>query len=177
MGILILWTFGLSSTKPSPIVVRPIPTDVAEKMLSLPAMFTRQTVSDCDFSREEKNSIEKIEDQARQRDSLLMDEEFVRIEARAKDIRRGFRLKIKKLEAEIRQLKKDYRLETDMKKKLDLQRQQIMLNRKLDEEESQYRQKSRAVDDEMLELNDTIRASIEAKSNTQTVFTISWSLK
>ena len=128
-------------------------------------------------AKEEKVSIEKIENEAKQRDSLLMNEEFVRIEARANDIRRGFRIKIKKMESDIRQLKKDYRLETDIKKKLDIQRKQIFMHRKLDEEESQYRQKSRAVDDEMLELNDTIRASIEAQSKIQTVFTVNWRLK
>jgi len=154
-----------------------IPSEVAVKLLNLPAKFSQKQISYTDFSKTEKDEIEKIEDETKQRDNLLMNEEFVRIEARANDIRRGFRLKIKKLEADIRQLKKDYRLETDIKKKLDIQRQQILMHRKLDEEESQYRQKSRAVDDEMLELNDTIRASIEAKSNIQTVFTINWKLK
>lgn len=154
-----------------------IPNETAAKLFSLPARYSHELVPNFDFSNQQELSIKKIEQEAQQRDSYLMNEEFAKIASRADDIRRGYRIRLKKRENEIRQLKKDFQLETDMTKKLDIQRQQIMLRRKQDEEEQDYRQKCRTVDDEMLQLNDTIRASIEARPKVETLFTISWSLK
>jgi len=155
----------------------PISPDVAAKLFNLPAQYSQSPVSDYDFTKQEKQAIEKIELEAQQRDSYLMNEEFARIAARADDLRRGFRIRLKKREGEIRQLKKDFQLETDMTKRLDIQRKQIMMHRKQDEEEHEYRQKSRTIDDEMLLLNDTIRASIEARPQINTICTLTWSLK
>lgn len=154
-----------------------IKTDVAAKLLDIPAVFVSDTVVDVDFGAQQSQAIKDIEKDARQRDSYLMNEEFSKIACRADDLRRGVRLKLKKREAEIRQLKKDFQLETDMTKRLDLQRRQIMLSRKQDDEESEYRTKSREIDDEMLQLNDEIRASIEAEPEIATLFTCHWNMK
>ena len=151
--------------------------EAAAKLLEIKGEFSAGPVSEANFDGETKNSIKKIEDDARQRDAHLMNEEFGRIAARADDLRRSVRLKLKKREAEIRQLKKDFQTETDMAKRLDIQRRQIMLQRKQDDEESEYRSKSRAIDDEMLQLNDQIRASIEAASEFDVVFTCNWRLR
>lgn len=151
-------------------------TDTAAKLFDLPAKYFQSNIDIQDFSSQHKKAIDKIETEAKQRDGRLMNEEFARIASRADDLRRSVRLKLKKREVEIRQLKKDFQLETDMGKRLDIQRKQILLQRKQDDEEQEYRQKSRTIDDEMLELNDTIRASIEARPVTEDLFTIQWSL-
>jgi ERCC4-related helicase len=152
-------------------------TETAAKLFDLEASFNQSTVTPGDYSKQQEKTIAKIEAEAKQRDSHLMNEEFARIASRADDLRRSVRLKLKKREGEIRQLKKDFQTETDMSKRLDLQRKQIMLQRKQDDEEQEYRQKSRAIDDEMLLLNDTIRASIEARPQLETLFIVQWNLK
>jgi hypothetical protein len=150
--------------------------DEASKLFDLNAGFKPGSVKSGNFEPALKKAITQVEKDAKQRDSHLMGEEFAKIAARADDLRRGVRLKLKKRELEIRQLKKEFQTETDMTKRLDIQRRQIMLQRKQDDEESDYRTKSRAIDDEMLALNDQIRASINAASESETVFTCDWRL-
>jgi hypothetical protein len=151
--------------------------DTAAKLFDLPGVYKDSTFINPDFDSMKSNAIDKIEKEAAQRDNQLLNEEFTKIASRANDLRRSARIKLKKREIEIRQLKKDFQLETDMSKKLDIQRKQIMLQRKQDDEEQEYRKNSRVIDDEMLSLNDTIRASIESKPVVETIFTTEWSLK
>ena len=155
----------------------PLLGDTAAKLFDLPGVYKDSTFINPDFDSMKSNAIDKIEKEAAQRDNQLLNEEFTKIASRANDLRRSARIKLKKREIEIRQLKKDFQLETDMSKKLDIQRKQIMLQRKQDDEEQEYRKNSRVIDDEMLSLNDTIRASIESKPVVETIFTTEWSLK
>lgn len=146
----------------------------AAKLFDVSATFMPGDVSTTSFESALKKAIDQVEEDAKQRDGHLMNEEFARIAARADDLRRGVRLKLKKREVEIRQLKKEFQTETDMTKRLDLQRRQIMLQRKQDDEEADYRAKSRAIDDEMLALNDQIRASIQVEPEVEVVFSCDW---
>jgi hypothetical protein len=153
---------------------RLLSTDEASKLFDVAATFAPGDVLIGNFDTALKKAIDQVEKEAKQRDSHLMNEEFARIAARADDLRRGVRLKLKKREIEIRQLKKEFQTETDMTKRLDIQRRQIMLQRKQDDEETDYRTKSRAIDDEMLALNDQIRASIQAEPEVEVVFSCDW---
>jgi ERCC4-related helicase len=150
--------------------------ETAARLFDLPAQHSPSDVRKVDFIKQQQAAIAKVEQEARQRDAYLLNEEFARIEARASDMRRSIRLKLKKREVEIRQLKKEFQHETDMAKRLSLQRKQILLQRQQDDEEADYRTESRAIDDEMLTLNDTIRASIEAKPETEVIFECEWRL-
>jgi superfamily II DNA/RNA helicase len=151
--------------------------EVASRLFDLPADFNEASVADFDIESIQRNAISNIEKDAQARDNHLLNEEFAKISSRADDLRRSARIKLKKRDAEIRQLKKDFKAETDMTKRLELQRTQILLQRRQDDEEQEYRQKSRAIDDEMLELNDTIRASVEAKPQIELLFNLRWHLK
>lgn len=152
-------------------------SEEAAKLFEINGRFTSGNVEVGNYDAALKQAIDRVEKEAKQRDSHLMNEEFARIAARADDLRRGVRLKLKKREVEIRQLKKEFQTETDMTKRLDIQRRQIMLQRKQDDEEADYRAKSRAIDDEMLALNDQIRASIQAEPEVEVVFVCDWRIK
>lgn len=150
--------------------------DAARKLFELPANFMPGDNAVVDIQKETDEAIAQIEYEAKQRDQRLIQEEFDKIDARAADLRRSARLALKKREAEIRQKKKDFQAEIDMAKRLELQREYIAMQRKQDDEEQAFRARGREIDDEMLSLNAEVQASIEAKPNLETVFTVNWQL-
>lgn len=122
-------------------------------------------------------SVKELREQTRKRDSEYLKEEGQKLDAWAADMRRAAKLKMTKLDKEIRQLKKDIRHFNDVEQELKTRQKLRKLERKRDDHELDYRIKLKEIDKKTDALLDTIEQSLQANEKIECLYEIEWELK
>ena len=152
--------------------------DFVSKLMAIPAISSH--VSDIDLqsvAQCEKEKLEALSGQIKQRNKQFINDESVKIERWAEDQTFFVEQELKDLKKQIKEKERTFRLETDDVKRLSLQKE-IQSLQKL---QRQKRQELFVVEDEIIEqrdklieqLNDALAATITQEP----LFTINWKIK
>jgi len=153
-----------------------IPSDVAERMLELPAMMTEIKEITGNYATELNSAVTSLKKKTRERDQTYLKEEGTKLDAWAADMRRAAKAKISKLDGQIRELKKDVRAVVDIESELAIRQQLRKLEKRRDEQEFDYRQKIKEIDTKTDELLDIISNSLQATESLEEIYTVEWGL-
>ena len=155
-----------------------IEEDLAAKMLGIPALVEN-------FSGDlPKDKLEKItgelhetrQVQINERNSKFFDEEVTKLDLWSEDLKEGLEIEIKDVDKDIREMKKEAAKVTDVKDKLEKQKEL----RKLEQKRKTMRQRLYEEQDKIDAQRDEMIARVEkqlaSKVNVQDLFTIRWKL-
>jgi ERCC4-related helicase len=154
-----------------------IPPDLAGRLLEIPTSSIEHVSHVKDIQDYIDKSIEDLRATTRKRDSEYLKEEGQKLDAWAADMRRAAKLKMTKLDKDIRQLKKDIRHINDVEQELKTRQRLRKLERKRDDHEFDYRVKLKEIDKKTDELLDTIEQSLQANEKIECLYEIEWELR
>jgi hypothetical protein len=118
----------------------------------------------------------EIIDNIAQRDAVFFDEEMDKLDKWADDKKGSLRIRIKDLDKEIKELKREARLARNLPEKLSVQKKIRSLDSKRDEAWRQYDKAAREVEQRKDELIDSVEARLQQQVTEEAVFTIRWKL-
>lgn len=153
-----------------------IPKELSARLLDLDVASMHENPKLKDTSQLENKAVSKLRNDTKKRDSEYLKEEGQKLDAWAADMRRAAKVKITKLDKEIRELKKHVRHANDVEEELRIRQQLRKLERRRDEHEFNYRQKLKEIDEKTDELLDTIEATLQSKEEIETIFEVEWEL-
>lgn len=151
--------------------------DLADKLLDLPAKVIKQLD---DSPKADTKILNKITAQKKKeiekRNHEYLREESEKVENWADDVMKTARLKIKKIDQEIKNLRAEARLAQDVETEFTI-RQKIkkLTNRQFDEEDA-FRQKRKEINEKTDEILDTIKSQLKSQEVIEEVFAINWKL-
>ena len=154
-----------------------LPPDLAGRLLDMPVRHISEVSYVKDMLEFIDKSIKELREKTRKRDSEYLKEEGQKLDAWAADMRRAAKLKMTKLDKDIRQLKKDIRHINDVEQELKTRQRLRKLERKRDDHEFDYRVKLKEIDKKTDELLDTIEQSLQANEKIECLYEIEWELR
>lgn len=154
-----------------------VTSELASRLLDIPVTSIEGATQVKDIQDYVDKSITELRDQTRKRDADYLKEEGQKFDAWAEDMRRAAKLKMSKLDKQIRQLKKDIRQINEVELELKARQQLRKLERRRDEHEFEYRKKLKEIDRKTDSLLDTIEESIKANEKVECLFAIEWELR
>lgn len=154
-----------------------LPSELATRLLDLPAtVVDSHNHEPASLDKQINKEIAKLQKDTKQRDAMYLREEGVKLDGWAADMRRSARMKIAKLDKEIRELKRKIRQAQDVELELKLRQRLRQVEKSRDSHELEYRHKIRDIETKTDELLDTIEASLQAKESVDNIFNITWQL-
>lgn len=151
--------------------------ELAGRLLEMPAINISQISHVKDMQDFIDKSVKELREKTRKRDSEYLKEEGQKLDAWAADMRRAAKLKMTKLDKEIRQLKKDIRHLNDVEQELKTRQRLRKLERRRDDHELDYRIKLKEIDKKTDALLDTIEQSLQANEKIECLYEIEWELR
>lgn len=153
-------------------------SDMVAKLMTLPATFSpADTVTIPDsFKEKVEIKIGSIKEEAIFRNANYYDEESEKLDLWADDKRASFKTEIKKLEDEIKALKKQARGASNLPEKLEIEKKRRAIEKKLNEAEQAFFASSKQIEQQKDSLIDELGKRLEQKSELTNLFTVKWKI-
>ena len=152
-------------------------SDLADRMFDLPATVIENQNLNLTVAKKHLNKmVQERHKEIEKRNQIYLKEENTRVENWADDVMRGEKMKINKLDKEIKNLRQEARLSQDTAEELHLRQQIRKLSNKLLDAEDKYRQTRKELNTKIDEILDTIEAQLKSKEKIEEIFAIKWYL-
>lgn len=152
--------------------------DMISKLMTLPAdaapiasIETPET-----FKQKIQIKLGTIKEDAVTRNASYYDEESEKLDLWADDKRTSFRTEVKKLEDEIKALKKHAKGASNLPEKLEIEKKRRSAEKKLNEAEQTYFASSKQIEHQKDKLIDDLGKRLEQKTETTSLFKIKWKI-
>lgn len=153
-------------------------SDMVAKLMTLPAEFSAVDNVELPPSFIEKIEIKigLIKEEAITRNANYYDEESEKLDLWADDKRASFKTEIKKLEDEIKALKKQARGASNLPEKLEVEKKRRSTEKKLNEAEQAYFISSKQIEQQKDSLIDELGRRLEQKAELTNLFKVKWKI-
>lgn len=161
-----------------------IPGEVANKLMQLPAQMM-QTISDAawqtndldlmaDSLEQDRNRVMKS---VNDRNMSFFEQEVIKLDTWADDIKDGLEHAIKELDKEIKRVRREAKIAATLEEKLAMQKQQRKLETLRNKQRRTLFDKQDEVDERREQLIDTLELKLNRKTVVEDLFTIRWGVK
>jgi len=161
-----------------------IPGEVANKLMQLPAQMM-QIISDAawqtndldlmaDSLEQDRNRVMKS---VNDRNMSFFEQEVIKLDTWADDIKDGLEHAIKELDKEIKLVRREAKIAATLEEKLAMQKQQRKLETLRNKQRRTLFDKQDEVDERREQLIDTLEQKLNRKTEIEDLFTIQWSVK
>lgn len=163
-----------------------LPPEVAQKLMLLHA-HSLLSPTDAELEKQYPNFQAKIsvalkqsslaiEKQVNDRNLSFFEQEVNKLDAWADDLKDGLEQSIKELDKQIKQVRRDAKIAPTLEEKLNLQKQQRMLESQRNKSRRELFDKQDEVDERRESLIDSLEGKLNKKTSKETLFTIHWKL-
>ena len=157
-----------------------VPADTFVRLLNLPAEESGQTIG-AGAQEQLNHALEQLKgntlQEVEQRYGEWFEQEMEKLDRWADDKRRGLKDQLKKLDDELKELKKQGRQASSMPAKLKLQRQARQLESKRDSAWREYDSQSRGIEQRKDHLLDQVEERLQMAAEETELFRICWQVK
>ncbi|WP_286262236.1 SNF2-related protein [Thalassotalea atypica] len=161
-----------------------ISSEVTQKLMQLSAVMEQHN-SVIKPSEETENILESILNDDRNkttknvndRNLTFFEQEVIKLDSWADDLKEGLEQTIKELDKEIKQVRREAKIAATLEEKLSMQKQQRKLESLRNKSRKELFDKQDEVDERREELIDNLEAKLSKKTEIESLFTIQWSVK
>jgi len=161
-----------------------IPSEVANKLMQLPAQVVRMipdsqlhtthlSMMDEALEKDRNRVMKSVND----RNMSFFEQEVIKLDTWADDIKDGLEYSIKELDKEIKLVRREAKIAATLEEKLAMQKKQRKLESLRNKQRRSLFDKQDEVDERREQLIDTLEQKLNRKTEIEDLFTIEWSVK